>query len=146
MTLHGSSLAQTDKDGQNGNGARNVNIDLSSDSTKEELRHRKMKWALYLLRAPIFIWNVATYPVAEKVAVIGENAPNEDVWTTTAAVLLASLKQEEQTLRRRERNKIITTTSSKKQYTYQCNKRRVPKNVRIVYLPTDSNDWFMTNI
>jgi hypothetical protein len=80
------------------------------------------------------------------VAVIGENAPNEDVWTTTAAVLLASLKQEEQTLRRRERNKIITTTSSKKQYTYQCNKRRVPKNVRIVYLPTDSNDWFMTKI
>jgi hypothetical protein len=34
-----------------------------------------MKWALYLLRAPIFMWNIATYPIAEKVAVIGEYVP-----------------------------------------------------------------------
>jgi len=59
--------------GQNGNGATGKSqYDITSDSTKEELRHRKMEWALFLLRAPIFIWNVVTYPIAEKVAVIGE--------------------------------------------------------------------------
>ena len=51
----------------------NTRIDVSSDSTKEELYHRKMKWSLYLLRAPI--WNMATHPIAKKLAVIGEYVP-----------------------------------------------------------------------
>lgn len=52
-----------------------MSINLSSDSIKEELRLSKTRWALYLSRAPIFIWNVATYPVAIKVAVISEYVP-----------------------------------------------------------------------
>jgi len=51
----------------------NVAIDTSSDSTKEELRHRKMRWTLYLLRAPI--WDMATHPLAEKLGAAGEYIP-----------------------------------------------------------------------
>ena len=51
----------------------NVVIDTSSDSTKEELYHRKMRWTLYLLRAPI--WDMATYPLAEKLGAAGAYIP-----------------------------------------------------------------------
>jgi|AntRauTorckE5430_2_1112549.scaffolds.fasta_scaffold03855_1 hypothetical protein len=52
----------------------NVKIDVSSDSTKEELYHRKLKWALYLLRVPI--WDMTTYPIAGKMAaIIGNYVP-----------------------------------------------------------------------
>ena len=46
---------------------------VSSHSTKNELYHRKMKLFLYLLRAPC--WNIATQPVAEKVAIVGNYIP-----------------------------------------------------------------------
>lgn len=48
-------------------------VDVSSHSTKNELYHRKMKLFLYLLRSPC--WNIATQPVAEKVAIVGNYIP-----------------------------------------------------------------------
>jgi len=38
-------------------------IDVSSQTTKEELHRRKMRWVLYLLRAPI--WSLVTYPLTK---------------------------------------------------------------------------------
>ena len=48
-------------------------VDVSSNSTKNELYHRKMKLVLYLLRAPC--WNIVTQPMAEKVAIVGNYIP-----------------------------------------------------------------------
>mmetsp|Transcript_17048 Transcript_17048/g.25683 ORF Transcript_17048/g.25683 Transcript_17048/m.25683 type:complete len:171 (+) Transcript_17048:622-1134(+) len=58
----------------NGNGNDNVNsktktnsinINIASESTTEELKRRKMKWTMYLLRSPI--WDRVTHPLCASV-------------------------------------------------------------------------------
>lgn len=49
------------------------NIDTSSESTKNELYHRKMKWVLYLLRAPV--WDMMTHPFLEIVGDVMDYVP-----------------------------------------------------------------------
>lgn len=48
-------------------------IDISSESTKTELYHRKMKWTLYLLRAPV--WDLLTHPLLTKVGNVMDYIP-----------------------------------------------------------------------
>lgn len=48
-------------------------VNIFSTSTKEELYHRKMRLALYLLRSPI--WTMATYPIAEKISRVLAHVP-----------------------------------------------------------------------
>lgn len=48
-------------------------VDTSSESTKIELYHRKMKWVLYLLRAPV--WDMMTHPLLEIVGDVMDYVP-----------------------------------------------------------------------
>ena len=48
-------------------------VDISSESTKEEMYRRKMRLAMYLLRSPV--WNMATYPIAEKISRVIAHVP-----------------------------------------------------------------------
>jgi len=63
LTTMGKTIHQTGR----------FNVDISSESTKEELYRRKMRWAMYLLRAPV--WNLATYPIAEKISGVVGHVP-----------------------------------------------------------------------
>ena len=64
MDLLSQRLIYAGKTVQKGKNGCVVNI--SSESTKEEMYHRKMRLTLYLLRSPA--WNMATYPLAEKIS------------------------------------------------------------------------------
>ncbi len=54
-------------------GKRNVHIDISPDSTREELYRRKMRWTIYMLRAPV--WEFFTHPICENTANIVGRVP-----------------------------------------------------------------------
>lgn len=59
--------ASSSKTGDIGNHGNNADIytlvNVSSQTTKEELHRRKTRWVLYLLRAPI--WSLVTYPLTK---------------------------------------------------------------------------------
>lgn len=59
----GSSGKNDNGGGDCSNGNVSIAIDVSSQTTKEELNRRKMRWILYLLRAPI--WSLFTYPLTK---------------------------------------------------------------------------------
>jgi len=65
-TRDGSSGGNDNVGGGGSNGDNvdvSIAIDVSSQTTKVELNRRKMRWILYLLRAPI--WSFFTYPLTK---------------------------------------------------------------------------------